>query len=351
MAGGRGERFWPMNTHNMPKPFLNLLGARTMIQHTVDRIISLIPLEHIYVVLGKSHVDIAREQLPELPANNFLVEPEGRDTAPCIGFAAISLLELDPQAVMVVLPADHFIPDTESFHKTVLYGATIASKGDYLVTIGIKPDRPETGYGYIKTGEAVFSSDDKVSYSVTRFIEKPDAVHAQQFLEEGNYFWNAGMFIWKVKTVLAGIAQYMPELYTGLLALKEEQIKRNEVHFTEIYSNLPRKSIDYGLMEKAENVLMIPGEFTWDDVGTWSSLLRVKELDENGNYRSGEVICVEAKNSVMCSEGIQVGVIGLSHVVIVASHNGVLVCTTERAQEVREIARLVEVKREEKEEK
>ena len=349
MAGGRGERFWPLNAHNMPKPFLKILGTKTMIQLTVDRVARIIPPEHIYIVLGKSHVDIAREQLPDLPPGNFLVEPEGRDTAPCIGFAAISLLEIDPQAVMVVLPADHFIPDMENFAKTVLYGVDIASKGEFLVTIGIKPGRLETGYGYINAGESVFSSNDQVCYKVTRFVEKPDAVHAQQYLEEGNYFWNAGMFIWKVKTVLAGIEKHMPDLYKGLLAIKEAQIKGNDSLFTEIYSSLVRKSIDYGLMEKAENVLMIPGEFTWDDVGTWSSLLRVKGLDKDGNWCSGDINCIEVKNSVIYGEGLKVGVIGLSNVVIVASHNGVLVCDAKRAQVVREVARLMEAMKEKQE--
>lgn len=348
MAGGRGERFWPLNSHNMPKPFLKILGDRTMIQLTVDRVAKLLPLEHIFIVLGKTHVDTARDQLPDLPATNFLVEPEGRDTAPCIGFAAISLQVLDPQAVMIVLPADHFIPDSENFIKTALYGADIASSGDYLVTIGIKPSRPETGYGYINAKEPIFSSNGQTCHKVTRFVEKPDATQAQQYLEEGNYFWNAGMFIWKAKTVLSGIDQYMPELYKGLLAIKEAQAGRDEVLFTEIYSGLVRKSIDYGLMEKAENVLMIPGKFTWDDVGTWSSLLRVKGLDENGNYCSGDTICIETKNSVICSQGLQVGVIGLSNVVIVASEDGVLVCAAERTQEVREIVRLAEKKREKK---
>jgi mannose-1-phosphate guanylyltransferase len=348
MAGGRGERFWPLNAQNMPKPFLKILGASTMIQLTVERVARLLPLERIFIVLGKSHVDSARNQLPNLPAANFLVEPEGRDTAPCIGFAAISLLKLDPQAIMIVLPADHFIPDSEHFVKTVSYGADIASRGDYLVTIGIKPSRPETGYGYINAHEPVFSSNDYTCYKVARFVEKPDVIHAQQYLKEGNYFWNAGMFIWKIKTVLAGIARHMPELHKGLLAIQKAWADRNEVLFTEIYSRLDRKSIDYGLMEKAENVLMIPGEFTWDDLGTWSSLLRVKELDENGNYCSGDTTCLETQNSVICSDGLKVGVVGLSNLVIVASRDGVLVCDAEHAQEVREIAQLIEAKREQK---
>ena len=348
MAGGRGERFWPLSADSMPKPFLRILGTKTMIQLTVERVNRLLPMERIFIVLGTSHADIAREQLPDLPAANFLVEPEGRDTAPCIGFAAISLLGLDPKAVMIVLPADHFIPDSDHFVKTVSYGAEIAGRGDYLVTIGIKPGRPETGYGYINAHEPVFSSDSGTCLRVERFVEKPDANRAQQYLEEGNYFWNAGMFIWKVKTVLAGIAQHMPELYSGLLAIQEALAARNEGCFAEIYSNLVRKSVDYGLMEKADNVLMIPGEFTWDDVGTWSSLLRVKDLDENGNYCSGDTTCLETKNSVICSDGLKVGVVGVSNMVIVASKDGVLVCDADRAQEVREIARLVEAKREKK---
>jgi mannose-1-phosphate guanylyltransferase len=345
MAGGRGERFWPFSADSMPKPFLRILGTKTMIQLTVERVNKLLPMERIFIILGKSHVDIAKEQLPDLPAANFIVEPEGRDTAPCIGFAAISLLELDPQAVMIVLPADHFIPDSDQFVKTVSYGTEIATRGDYLVTIGIKPGRPETGYGYINAHEPIFSSNNETCYKVERFVEKPDAHRAQQYLAEGNYFWNAGMFIWKVKTVLAGIAQHMPELYSGLLATREVLGARDEGRFAEIYSSLARKSIDYGLMEKADNVLMIPGGFIWDDVGTWSSLLRVRNLDENGNYSSGDNICIETKNSVICSDGLKVGVIGVSNMVIVASRDGVLVCDADRAQDVREIARLVEAKK------
>jgi mannose-1-phosphate guanylyltransferase len=346
MAGGRGERFWPLSADNMPKPFLKILGEKTMIQLTVERVGRLLPVERIFIVIGKSHADIARGQLPDLPEANFLVEPVGRDTAPCIGFAAISLLGIDSQAVMIVLPADHYIPDSDHFIKTISYGADIASSGDYLVTIGIRPVRPETGYGYINACEQVFSSESGVCLKVERFIEKPDFHRARQYLDEGNYFWNAGMFIWKAKTVLAGIAQHMPELSKGLLKMKVALAAHDEGLFAGVFSSLVRQSIDFGLMEKADNVLMIPGEFTWDDVGTWSSLLRVKDLDENGNYCSGDIVCVGTKNSVICSEGPTVGAMGVSDVVIIVSGNGVLVCSADRAQEVREIARLVEAKRE-----
>jgi mannose-1-phosphate guanylyltransferase len=348
MAGGRGERFWPLSADNMPKPFLKILGDKTLIQLTVERIGRILPREKIFIVLGKPHVSVARDQLPELPSKNFLVEPEGRDTAACIGFAAISIQEIDSKALMIVLPADHFIPDEERFTKTVVFGMDIANKESCLVTIGIHPSRPETGYGYINARKKILSSDRGDCFRVERFIEKPDAQRARQYVSEGTYFWNAGMFIWKVEAVLAGIARHMPDLFTGLLNIQKALAERNEERFAEIYTSLVRKSIDYGLMEKADNVLMVPGEFAWDDVGTWSSLLRVKDLGEGGNYCSGDIYSIDTKDSVMYSDGATVGAIGLSNVIIIASKDGILVCNADRAQDVREIARLVEKKREKK---
>lgn len=345
MAGGKGERFWPLSAHNTPKPFLNILGAKTMIQLTVERILGLVPAERVFVVLGKAHAEVARKQLPELPEGNFLVEPLGRDTAPCIGFSAVSLLQTDPEAIMIVIPADHFIPDIGEFVETLRYGAEIANQGDYLVTIGIRPGRPETGYGYIKAGEQMFSSNHRVCFKVEEFVEKPDEVRARRYLEEGNYFWNAGMFVWKARNVLGGISKHMPELHKGLLALQEAMAKKNEPLFTQIYGGLVRTSIDYGLMEKADNVLMIRGDFVWDDVGTWSSLRRVQILDENGNYCFGDAVCIDTRNSVVFGEGVRVGVIGASNMVVVASRDGVLVCDVNRAQEVRDVARVMETKK------
>jgi mannose-1-phosphate guanylyltransferase len=348
MAGGRGERFWPLSADNMPKPFLKILGDKTLIQLTAERMGRLLPKERIFIVLGKQHVRVAREQLPELTSANFLIEPVGRDTAACIGFAAISIQKIDPRAVMIVLPADHFIPDEERFIHTVAFGVDIAGKEGCLLTIGIQPSRPETGYGYINAREKIFSSDRGDCFKVERFIEKPDVQRAHQYLRDGNYFWNAGMFIWKVETVLAGIARHMPDLFTGLLDIQKALTDRNEKRFTEIYAGLVRKSIDYGLMEKADNVIMVPADFVWDDVGTWSSLLRVKELGEKGNYCSGDIVCIDTEGSVIYGDGLTVGTIGLSNMIIIASRDGVLVCSAERSQDVREIARLVEKKREKK---
>lgn len=345
MAGGKGERFWPLSADSMPKPFLKLIGDKTMIQLTVERLTGIVPRERIFVVLGEAHLAVARAQLPDLPAGNFIVEPEGRDTAPCIGYAAIWLLRNDPDAVMAVLPADHYIPDVDRFAKTVVRGVGIAASGNYLVTIGIKPVRPETGYGYIKAHEAFTSSKDGLCFKVEKFVEKPDLGRATAYLEEGNYYWNAGMFIWRVDTVLLGMERHMPELYVNLLKIGDALAASDKRHISEIYHGLTRKSIDYGLMERAENVLMILGEFRWDDVGTWSSLLRVTDPDENGNFVTGKAICLNTRDSVIYTDGALVAAVGVSDLVIVASKNGILVCDADHAQDVREVARLADTKR------
>ena len=339
MAGGKGERFWPLSTESVPKPFLKIMGDKTLIQLTVERASRVVPLERVLVVLGQHHLDVAREQLGMLPDKNFIVEPEGRDTAPCIGYSALSALERDKESVMVVLPADQYIPDVDNFVKTISRAVGCAKTGDYLIAIGIKPVRPETGYGYINAYEAFNVIGGDVCYRVSRYVEKPDRETAIKYIDEGNYYWNGGIFIWQAKAVMAGIKRHMPELYSGLMNLKNTMTSKDSEKIAGIYRSLQRKSIDYGLMEKADNVLMLPAQFIWDDVGTWSSLLRVLELDENGDYVKGNVIRVDTKDCVIFSEDLPVGTIGVSDLVIVVSKKGILVCNADRAQEVREIVK------------
>jgi mannose-1-phosphate guanylyltransferase len=338
MAGGKGERFWPLSTDRVPKPFIRLVGDKTMIQQTVERALRIVPEERIFIVLGRSHLDIAREQLPGLKDRNFIVEPEGKDTAPCIGLAALFLTKIDPEAIMITLPADHYVPDVDGFVDTILDGVRCADSGDYLVTIGIRPVRPETGYGYIKAHE-VFGIPAVTCYRVSRIVEKPDAEKARAYLEEGTYYWNAGIFIWRAGVVLDGIERYMPGLYDGLMKIRALPADADGETAWAIYGSLPRKSIDYGLMEKAHNVLMVPAGFAWDDVGTWTSLMRVLDLDGEGNYRAGKTLSVDTHDCVILGDGITVGTLGVKDLVIVASRNGVLVCSLERSQEVREIVR------------
>lgn len=345
MAGGRGERFWPVSTEHAPKPFLKLIDNKSLIQLTVERVGRILPMERIFVVLGMQHLEIAKKQLKKIPEQNFIIEPEGKDTAPCIGFSAITLLMRDKDAIMVTLPADQYVTDVDGFIKTIVNSVRFAKKGDYLITIGIKPSRPETGYGYIRAYE-IFDSNRGINcYKVDRFVEKPDIKKAIQYIEEGNYYWNGGIFVWQVKTILKEIEKHMSELFEGLMRIKDIIETKKQKGIGEIYRSFTRKSIDYGVMEKADNVLMLKGDFLWDDIGTWQALARVFKTDAHGNYTHGDTVCIDTEGSVVYGDGIKVGTIGVSNLVIVASKKGVLVCERERSQEVREIARQIEVKK------
>ncbi len=345
MAGGRGERFWPISTDRAPKPFIKIIDNNSLIQLTVKRIEKIIPPDRIFIVLGRSHLDVARHQLIDLPDDNFIIEPEGRDTAACIGFSAISLSEKDKDAVMVTLPADQYVLQEEGFNTTISNAVFFAKKGEYLVTIGIKPSRPETGYGYIRAQEVFGSYKGTDCYKVERFVEKPDFKTAETYVMDGNYFWNGGIFVWKVSCVLKGIESHMPELFQGLMMIRDKIRARSLDDIDAIYKSFIRKSIDYGLMEKADNVLMVKGEFIWDDIGTWQALLRVLKTDEKRNYIYGDVIPIDIEDSVVFANKISVGVIGVSNIIVVASEDGVLVCNRERSQEVREIAKRLEAKK------
>lgn len=345
MAGGKGERFWPISTEVAPKPFIKIINGHSLIQLTVKRISKILPLERIFVVLGSRHLDVARQQLEGLPEENFIIEPEGRDTAPCIGFSALTLSGKNKDAMMVTLPADQYVIDEDGFNRTIINAVAFARKGDYLVTIGIKPSRPETGYGYIKAKEVFDSFEGVHCYRVDRFVEKPDFTTAVQYVEQGDYFWNGGIFIWKVDAVLKGIRYHMPELHEGLMRIKDIMDAKATDDIDGVYRGLPRKSIDYGLMEKADNVLMLKGEFTWDDIGTWQALLRVLDTDDRGNYVHGDAILIDTEGSVVYTDGIKTGVIGVADLVVVASAEGVLVCNRSRSQDVREIARKIEAEK------
>ncbi len=343
MAGGKGERFWPLSTRTTPKPFIKLLGEKSLIRMTVDRLHGLVLEDHIFVVLGQEHLDVARSQLTDFAADQFIVEPVGRDTAPCIGFAASILRRMNPDALMIVLPADHYIPDPDAFARTMSVAVSCAEGGDYLVTTGIRPTRPETGYGYIHANETM-TIGSSGCYRVNRFVEKPDEEKAVRYLAEGDYYWNAGMFVWKASTVLKGIERHIRELSGGLKELDAAHAAGDAGQIADVFGRLPSISIDYGLMEKADNVVMVKAEFPWDDVGTWSALRRVMDLDESGNYLRGKPICVDAKDCVIYGDNVEVGAVGVSNLIIVASREGVLVCDMNRDQEIRQVARIIDEK-------
>ena len=338
MAGGQGERLWPLSTPERPKQFLKLSGERTMLQETIERILSLVPKEDIYVAIPERFKKLTFGQL-DLLAENRIVEPVGRNTAPCIGLAAIMLEAKDPQGVMVVLPADHVIKKRERFLEILKRAIEVARTGNHLVTLGIVPDHPATGYGYIHRGELFGENDGIEVYRVQRFTEKPSENTAERFLREGGYYWNSGMFIWRVDVILAEIEQLMPRLYAGLQEIKEHLDKPDQdVVIRKVYQAQEPVSIDYGVMERSSHVLMIPADIGWSDVGDWSALDAIFEKDVDGNIVQANHLVIDTANSVIYStQDRPVATIGLENVVIVETEEALLVMDKARAQEVRKI--------------
>lgn len=272
MAGGRGERLWPLSTPERPKQFLNLFGERTMLQQTVDRVLPLVPTENVYVITAAEHVPLVKEQLPEVPDGNIVGEAVGRGTAPCVGLAALIIQQRDPEGVMLALAADHVIKEDTVFRELLQTAIEIAAQGTHLLAFGIDPTRPEIGYGYIHAPKAWEGTAGVLE--VSRFTEKPDRETAERFMQEGTYYWNSGMFVWRVNTILEEIKRFLPELYEALEELRSHigtALFQEKLETT--YANLAKISIDHGVMEKSTRTLLIPaGKIDWSDVGGWEAL-------------------------------------------------------------------------------
>lgn len=345
MAGGKGARFWPRSREKMPKHLLDISSERTMIRETVDRIRPLVPAERTLIVTGKSHAAEAIRQLPEIPPENILIEPVGRNTAPCIGLAALHILRRVPDAVMLVLPSDHRIGDEAAFLRIIQAAAGAASQGDSLVTIGIRPTGPETGYGYIEQGDPFPAGGADEIYRVRSIREKPPREQAERFLAQGGFSWNSGMFVWKASTIVEAIGQFLPDLEQGLLQIREALgTDREEAVVRAVYTGQRSVSIDYGVMEKAKDVLVIPGTFDWSDLGSWDALWEVSEKDENGNAVRGEFIGVDAANSLIHSTGKLVALVGVKDLLVVETNDALLICRRGRSQDVRKIVETLEEK-------
>ncbi len=345
MAGGRGTRFWPKSREKMPKHLLDIFGKKTIIQETVERIGPMIPAKNILIVTGASHSDEVMRQLPHLPEENIIIEPVGRNTAPCIGLAAMYIKKMNPEAVMVVLPSDHYIPDEEAFRRTLAIAAEIAQRGNYLLTIGIKPTSPETGYGYMEQGEPVAVIRGEEILQVRSFREKPGLEQAKSFLQDGGFSWNSGMFIWKVSTILHEINRLLPNLYKGLLKIEDAIGTDSEKDVIgEVYQEIDPISIDYGVMEKAGGTLLVKGDFGWSDVGSWNALWKVWDKDENGNAARGRFIGVDSSNSLVYSPDKLVALVGVEDLVVVETADSILVCKRTGSQDVKKLVDMLEEK-------
>jgi mannose-1-phosphate guanylyltransferase len=346
MAGGGGTRLWPLSRRARPKQALTLVGERTMFEHAVDRIAPVIQSQDIFVITSVDQVEELMLQAAELPGRNFLVEPLGRGTAPAIGLGAVHLQRHDPQAVMAVLTADHFIRDVEQFQRALSAAVSVAEKG-HLVTLGIAPSFPSTAYGYIKQGELVDNVDGFPVYRAERFTEKPSPETAYHMVESGEYSWNSGMFIWRVDRIMEEFARQMPELYTYLSQMEAVlDTPAYDSTLDRIWPELIPQTIDYGVMEGAEDVVVIPVDIGWSDVGNWSSMCDILPADEKGNVVVGDHLGVETRDTIVFGQQHLIVTIGLEDMIVVASDDAVLVCPREREQDVRNVVqRLREMRR------
>lgn len=345
MAGGKGTRFWPLSREKKPKHLLNITGEKSIIQYTVDRVTPLVGKDNVLIVTGASHSDEIREQLPQLPAENILIEPVGRNTAPCIGLAAIHMRKRNPDTVMFVLPSDHLIADTKSFLASLTTAREMAKMSDCLVTIGIKPKWPETGYGYMERGRIADTIGETRIYEVRSFHEKPDPATAEAFFKDGGFFWNSGMFIWNVSAILDAIKRLIPDLYEGLLTIENSiGTKHEEKILSEIYRDIKPVSIDYGVMEKAPDVFMIEGDFGWNDIGSWDALWDVLDKDGEGNATRGNIIRFDTSNSLIYSPKKMVALIGVEDLIVVETGDSLLICKRGSSQDVRKVVECLEEK-------
>lgn len=337
MAGGSGARFWPLSRKDRPKQLLNISGSTTMIQATVERLKPLSGSERTIVITGKSHAEEIKKQLPDLPEENIIAEPVGRNTAPCVALAASIVAARDPDATMALFPADHVITKPEALIETInkisLY---LEKEPEILATIGINPTYPETGYGYIKMGNG-----ENDIFSVEEFCEKPDDKTAKRYVDDGNYLWNAGMFFWKVSAITENLERYMPTLAKAMAPIMDT-IGSDSFNsaMAELYPALPAESIDYGVMEKAGaegKVIVAACDPGWNDVGSWRSVYDLIPADSDGNRATGELVAIDATGVLSHSDKRTIAIVGVNDVIVIETDDAILVCDKNRAQDVRAI--------------
>ncbi|MET0636346.1 MAG: mannose-1-phosphate guanylyltransferase [Chitinophagaceae bacterium] len=344
MAGGIGSRFWPISRTNHPKQFLDILGTgQTLIQQTFERYKKLVPVENIYIITSNEYVSTVAEQLPETPADNILAEPSRKNTAPCIAYIAFKLMQKDPEALMIAAPADHLILDPEGFIQTANAAFEFVDHVNALVTIGIKPTHPNTGYGYIQHELPEAAPN---VYKVKTFTEKPNIELAKTFISSGDFLWNAGIFTWKVKNILDAFEKFLPEMFDVFAAEKDKFNTAEEREAIDrIYPQCTNISIDFGIMEQAENVYVIPASFGWSDLGTWNSAWENMEKDYFKNAVAGNnVMVIDSENCMIHVPDHKLVLLqGLENYIIVDTKDVLMICQKEKEQDIKEY--VAEVKR------
>lgn len=339
MAGGSGTRFWPQSRKKMPKQLLRLAGTRTMIQQTADRCQSWVDTANIWLVTNDVQAEATKAQLPEVPIQNVLLEPAARNTAPCVGLAAIQILARDPEGIMLVLPADHVIHTDESFAAAAKRAVEVVEEdSSRLVLFGVIPTFPATGYGYIERSEALSNATPRL-YKVNAFREKPHRELAEEYLRAGRYFWNCGIFCWKAQTIIDLLEQYEPELHAGLVRISNG-IRENHTQqvMAEEFPALKSISIDYAVLERAQNVVVIEAPFQWDDVGSWLSIPRLNGCDANGNTIDGSFCGVDTQGCIIrTTDDHLIATLGLRNLIVVHTDDVTLVADAAQAERIKEI--------------
>jgi len=338
MAGGSGTRLWPLSRQARPKQTLRLVGDRTMVQLAVERLDPLFTPERIFVVTAAEQVGALLRQAPQLPAGNFIVEPLQRGTASAIGLAALFLRKRDPEATMAVLTADHYIADNETFRRVLAAAYEEAQQG-HLVTLGIKPSFPSTSFGYIERGELLAEIDGLTAYRVNAFREKPDAASAESFMADGQHTWNSGMFIWRVDRILAEMQKQMPRFYDQLMQIDAAiGADRESLVLSYVWPRVAAQTIDYGIMECADDVAVIPADIGWSDIGSWATLLEILPGDKDGNVViDADHMNVDTRQTLVYGNNRMVATLGVSGLVVVDTDDVLLICSRERAQDVKKI--------------
>jgi mannose-1-phosphate guanylyltransferase len=339
MAGGIGSRFWPISRTSYPKQFIDILGTgKTLIQNTYDRFLKVCPPENIYVVTNEIYAGLVKTQLPAMTDQQILTEPVMRNTAPCIAYGSFKIESLNPDAVIVVAPSDHLILDEAAFVSTIEKSLQVASENNCLITLGIKPSRPDTGYGYIQYTERSLNND---FFKVKTFTEKPTLEIAKTFLQSGDFLWNAGIFVWSAKAIVNAFSQYLPEMHEIFADARPVYNSDNEkTHVHQAYQQCTNISIDYGIMEKADNVYVLPSEFGWSDLGTWASIYDLAEKDYVGNavIPSEKVIMYDSSNCMVNMPADKLVILkGLHNFIVVESNNTLLICPRDEEQNVKQV--------------
>ncbi len=346
MAGGSGTRFWPRSRKRKPKQLITLHSEKTMIQETVARVAGLIPPERTFAVTNALQADELGKQLLDIPAKNIIVEPFGRNTAPCIGLAALYLKAIDRDAVMVVLPADHIVKKEKAF-LGILSAAEefLQTEKQALITLGIPPSSPHTGYGYINSGKEVMSVGGVSFFKVKGFREKPDKETAEEFLADGNYLWNSGTFVWRASTILDMTREHIPEMYSLLMEFEKHiGTNREQEGIKELYNAIPSVSIDVGIMEKSKQTIMIKADIGWSDVGSWSAMDDIYPHDKNKNIYIGDHIAVDSTGCVVFSPNKTVALVGVEDIVVVETDDALLVCRKSQSEKVKQVTEILKQK-------